>query len=109
MQVARIASEAMDGYFMFKQQISCKLMKPENVHPMLFANANKKFRNIPWRKLERHRHERERTPQEHAKRIAKLIKRDRLRQQKIAKAGIDYEYEGLQAAVPTKAKKTTFK
>ncbi len=39
----------------------------------LFKGANQKFRNVPWRKLERQRHDRERTPQEHARQVAKLV------------------------------------
>jgi len=29
--VARIVSDAMDGYFMFSQKLTCKLMQPEQV------------------------------------------------------------------------------
>ncbi|PNW79833.1 hypothetical protein CHLRE_08g368500v5 [Chlamydomonas reinhardtii] len=105
-EVARVAAEAMDGYFIFKQRLSCKLMPPARVHPMLFNGANRKFKVIPRRTVERKRHEKERTPKEQAARIAKLIRRDKLRQKKITEAGIEYEYAGLSA--PIKPKKVVF-
>lgn len=50
----------------------------------------------------------DRTPEEAAKRAAALIKRDRARQKRIAAAGIDYEYEPLAAQQPQKSKKIKF-
>lgn len=50
----------------------------------------------------------ERTPEEAAKRAAALIKRDRARQKRITAAGIDYEYEPLAAQQPQKSKKIKF-
>jgi nucleolar protein 15 len=105
-EVARIAAEAMDGYFLFKQRLTVKLVPPSKLHPLLFKGANRKFKVIPWRSVERKRHEKERTPEEHAQRIAKLIRRDKQRQAKIKKAGMDYEYEPL--AAPLKPQKVVF-
>ncbi|KXZ50185.1 hypothetical protein GPECTOR_17g822 [Gonium pectorale] len=105
-EVAKVAVEAMDGYFLFKQRLSCKLVPPSKVHPLLFKNANRKFKVIPWRKVERMRHDRERTAEEHALRVARLIRKDKQRQKKIREKGIDYEYENL--AVPIKPQKVVF-
>lgn len=173
-EVARIAAEAMDGYFMFAQKLSVRCLKRDEVHPELFKGANRKFKQvrarvracgaciaaagawppgaslrracgaahgreesarvlgprpwqssrvvhspshtnlfptlpqIPWRKIEAERHNKPRTPQEHAKRVATLLRRDRKRQARIKEAGIDYEYDGLAAALPAKAKKIKF-
>lgn len=63
---------------------------------------------IPWAKIEAERHNKERTPQEHARRVAGLLRRDRKRAAAIAAAGIDYEYDGLAAALPGKAKRIKF-
>jgi hypothetical protein len=35
----------MNGYFMFKQRLTCHLMPPEKIHPDLFKGANRKFRS----------------------------------------------------------------
>lgn len=63
---------------------------------------------IPWAKIEAERHNKERTPQEHARRVGALLRRDRKRRAAIAAAGIDYEYDGLAAALPAKATRITF-
>ncbi|KAG2482126.1 hypothetical protein HYH03_018912 [Edaphochlamys debaryana] len=105
-EVASVAAEAMDGYFLFKQRLSVKLLPPAKVHPLLFNGANRKFKVIPWRKVERGRHDRERSPAEHAARIAKLIRRDKARAARIAEAGLEYEYDSLRA--PVKPLKVTF-
>jgi nucleolar protein 15 len=34
----------MNGYFMFKQRLTCKVLPPEKIHPELFKGANRKFR-----------------------------------------------------------------
>ncbi len=54
------------------------------------------------------RHNKERTPEEHAQRIARLIAKDKARAAKIAQAGIDYTYDGLEAQLPPKPKKIKF-
>jgi nucleolar protein 15 len=98
----------MDGYFMFVQRIVAKVLRPSQVHPLLFKGANRKFKQIPWRRIEMNRQERERTPEEQAKRAARLIRKDRLRQKKIQAAGIDFEYDGLESALPAQSKKIKF-
>ncbi|KAF8056103.1 nifk [Scenedesmus sp. PABB004] len=105
--VAAIAAETMDGYFMFKQRLACRTLRKSEVHPQLFKGANRKFKKVPWRKIEAERVNRERTPAEAAARVAALLKRDRARARAIAAAGIDYEYEPLAAQQPRRAKKTT--
>eukprot|EP00983_Pelagomonas_calceolata_P020654 649423-Pelagomonas_calceolata.AAC.2 len=37
--VARIVSDAMDGYFMFSQKLSCKLMRPEQSLTYLYPGG----------------------------------------------------------------------
>jgi len=34
----------MDGYFMFTQKLTCRQMRPDQIHPRLFQGANQKFR-----------------------------------------------------------------
>lgn len=107
-EVARVAADAMDGYFLFTQRLIVKLMPASKVHPKLFVGGNRKFRVVPWRKIERRRHGRDRTPEEHAERVARLIAKDKRRQVRIAAAGIEYEYPSLSASMPIKAQKVVF-
>ncbi len=62
---------------------------------------------VPWRKIERQRHDKERSWDEHVKRVAKIIKKDKARQAKILAAGIDYEYKALEA-LPLQPKRVMF-
>ena len=48
------------------------------------------------------------TPGELALRVARAIRKDKVRQRKIAEAGIEYEYPELGSLVPTTSKKTLF-
>mmetsp|Transcript_2193 Transcript_2193/g.3306 ORF Transcript_2193/g.3306 Transcript_2193/m.3306 type:complete len:176 (-) Transcript_2193:340-867(-) len=107
-EVAKIVADAMDGYFLFTQKLIVKVIPKNKVHPRLFVGANRKFKAIPWTKVERLRHDKERTPEQQKKRVARLIKRDKKRKEKIAKLGIDYEYTSVKDAAPAKAKKTKF-
>jgi nucleolar protein 15 len=63
---------------------------------------------VPWKKIEAERVNKDRTPEEAAARTAALIRKDRARAKRIAAAGIDYEYEPLEAQRPQKARKVTF-
>jgi len=106
--VAKIAAEAMDGYFMFSQKLSVKLVPVEKIHPRLFQAPKGRFKNIPWATIERKRHDKDLSPEELARRVARAIKKDRARQKKIAEAGIDYEYPELASLKSVKSRKVLF-
>lgn len=58
--------------------------------------------------LERKRHDKDLTPEELARRVARSIKKDEARRKKIKEAGIDYEYPPLQDLVPSRPKRQVF-
>jgi len=93
--VAAIAADAMDGYLMFSQRLSVKVLAPEAVHPTLFKGANRVFTKVPWRQLEAKRANKKLTPEGAAKRRARAAKADAKRAERIEKSGIDYKYERL--------------
>lgn len=90
------------------QRISCRVLKHSEVHPDLWKGANRKFKVVPWQRLEEKRHNKPRTPEQHAKRVAALLRRDEKRKQQLKAAGIEYEYPGLAAQQRPVAKKTKF-
>jgi nucleolar protein 15 len=73
------------------------------MHRLLRAAAQ-----VPWKKIEAERVNKDRTPEEAAARTAKLIQKDKARAKRIAAAGIEYEYEPLEVQRPQKATKITF-
>ena len=108
-EVAAIAAEAMDNYMMFKQKLKVHVVKTADLHPLLFKGANRKFKAIPRQKLSREQHNRERTTEEEQLRVKKTIAKDKQRQRRIKAAGIDYQYEPLQAQIPAKSAHKRFK
>lgn len=93
--VAAIAADAMDGYLLFSQRLSVKVLSPESVHPALFKGANRVFTKVPWRKLEAGRVNKKLSAEEAAKRAGRAARADKKRAERIEKAGIDYQYERL--------------
>lgn len=51
-EVAEIASKTMDNYLLFGHILKCKMVAPEQVHKNLWEGANKRFKRVPWNKME---------------------------------------------------------
>jgi nucleolar protein 15 len=92
-EVARVAAQAMDGYLFVSQKLVARVMSKSEVHADLFKGANRVFKKIPWHKIEEERHNKERTEEQEKKRAERAVKRDAVRQKKIAAAGIEYVFE----------------
>jgi hypothetical protein len=45
-EVAQIAAEAMDGYMLFTQKLTARVMAKEEVHADLFKGANRVFKKV---------------------------------------------------------------
>jgi nucleolar protein 15 len=50
--VAEIVAKTMDSYLLFNHILKVKLVPAEQVHGDLFKGANKRFKKVPWNKLE---------------------------------------------------------
>ncbi|WWC60531.1 uncharacterized protein I303_103105 [Kwoniella dejecticola CBS 10117] len=92
--VAEIVSETMNNYLLMGHLLKCHVIPEDKVHPQLWVGANKKFRKIPTARVEKQKHEKERTDEEKGKADEKLIKKDRARKRKIKDSGIEYDYPG---------------
>ncbi|KAK9785094.1 hypothetical protein WJX73_004322 [Symbiochloris irregularis] len=102
--VAAIAAEAMDGYFLFKQKLVCNLVPAADQHPELWKGANKSFAKIPWQRIERERHNKPKTAAEQEKHQQRALRRDEKRKQRIQAAGIEYDFEPLEKQLPKRAR-----
>ncbi|KAI9734798.1 MAG: hypothetical protein M1818_006785 [Claussenomyces sp. TS43310] len=51
-EVAEIVSKTMDNYLLFKHILKCKVVPKEQVHDELFKGANKRFKKVPWNRME---------------------------------------------------------
>lgn len=104
-EVAKIVSEAMNNYMMFGRTLVSQYIPAEEVHANLFKNANRSFKKIPWRKIERDVFNRDRSTKEQAKRVKNLLKKDEKRKQKLQDLGIDYEFDGYAKNASQKPKR----
>ncbi|KAL8932877.1 MAG: hypothetical protein Q9211_006080 [Gyalolechia sp. 1 TL-2023] len=50
--VASIVAETMNNYLLFGHILKCKLVPKEQVHENLWKGANKRFKKVPWAKIE---------------------------------------------------------
>jgi nucleolar protein 15 len=95
--VAQIVAETMDNYLLLNHQLKCKLLEPTQVHEELFKGANKKFKVVPWNKIERERHNAPKTETEHKKSVKALLGREQKKRKALEALGIDYTFPGVQA------------
>ena len=51
-EVAKIVAGTMDNYLMFGHILKCKLVPKENQHEGLWKGANKRFKAVPFNKIE---------------------------------------------------------
>ena len=50
--VAEIVADTMDNYLMFGHILKCKLVAKEQIHESMWKGADKRFKAVPWNKIE---------------------------------------------------------
>ncbi|WVQ65141.1 uncharacterized protein L199_003314 [Kwoniella botswanensis] len=95
--VAQIVAETMNNYLLMGHLLKCEVIPEDKVHEKLWVGANKKFRKIPTARVEKQKHEKERTDEEKEKANKKLVKKEEARKRKIKDSGIEYDYPGHEA------------
>lgn len=50
--VASIVASTMNSYLLFGHILRCKVMPPEQVHEKLWVGANRRFKIVPWNRIE---------------------------------------------------------
>lgn len=89
--VAHIAADTMNGYLLFGRLLDVHLVPAERQHERMWHGANRVWRRIPWRVIERQRHNNKEPIAAAARRTSRLSKRARLASNKLAMAGIEYD------------------
>ncbi|WVQ97030.1 hypothetical protein IAU59_004140 [Kwoniella sp. CBS 9459] len=92
--VAEIVADTMNNYLLMGHILKCQALSEDEIHPQLWVGANKKFRPVPRARVEKQKHEKERTDEQKAKADKNVKKKESQRKKKIEKAGIDYQFEG---------------
>ncbi|XP_021714050.1 uncharacterized RNA-binding protein C1827.05c-like [Chenopodium quinoa] len=108
-EVAKIVSECMHNYLLFEHMLQVKLIAPEQVHPKLWRGINRRQKTpVDFVEIERLKHNKDRTLEEHKKLLKTILKKDRKRRSKIEAAGIDYECPEVEGANLPASKKIRF-
>ncbi|KAI5401282.1 hypothetical protein KIW84_065942 [Lathyrus oleraceus] len=90
-EVAKIVADTMHNYLLFEHLLQVYVVPSENVHPRLWKGFNYRYKPLDSLQIERERHDKERTLEEHKKLVDRVVKRDKKRRKRIEAAGIDYE------------------
>lgn len=105
-EVAKIAADTMDNYLMFGHILKCKVVPKEQVQENLWKGANKRFKAVPWNKIEGRKLEMGMGREGWEKRIEGEKKRRSEKADQLKEIG--YEFEGGELkgvdAVPVKPK-----
>lgn len=103
-EVAKIAADTMDNYLMFGHILKCKVVPKEQVQENLWKGANKRFKAVPWNKIEGRKLEMGMGREGWEKRIEGEKKRRSEKADQLKEIG--YEFEGRELkgvdAVPVK-------
>ncbi|XP_031503919.1 uncharacterized RNA-binding protein C1827.05c-like [Nymphaea colorata] len=106
-EVAKIVADCMHNYLLFEHMLQVHVVPSERVHPNMWKQAKQKYDPSRGRRLERMRHNKDRTAEEHKKLVEAIMRRDLKRRKKIKAACIDYECPDMVGSVqpiPTKMK-----
>jgi nucleolar protein 15 len=55
--VAKIVADTMNNYLMFGHILKCRVVPQEQLHENVWIGADKRFKKVPWNKLEGRKHE----------------------------------------------------
>jgi len=107
-EVAKIVADTMHNYLLFEHLLQVFVVPSEHVHPRLWKGFNYRFKPLDTLQIERERHDKERTLEEHKKLVDRVMKRDKKRRKKIEAAGIDYECPEIVGNLQSAPKKIKF-
>lgn len=97
-EVAEIVVKTMDNYLLFGHILKCKLVNAEQVHTNLWKGANKRFKKVPWNKIEGRKLEQGMTELSWDKRTAKEEKRRNEKAEKLKELGYEFKSPKLKTA-----------
>jgi len=94
-EVAKIATEAMNGYFLLEKRIICQIVPLEKIHSNLFPK--KAFRMINFSSINKDQVNRKRSAEEWSKLTKQQAVRENKKRQKLKALGIDYDFPNCMA------------
>ncbi|KAK7335354.1 hypothetical protein VNO80_27140 [Phaseolus coccineus] len=107
-EVAKIVADTMHNYLLFEHLLQVHVVPPEQVHPRLWRGFSYRHKPLDYVQIERKRHDKERTLEEHKKLVERILKHDQKRRKRIEAAGIDYECPEIVGNIQPAPKKIKF-
>lgn len=92
--MAKIVADTMDKYLLFGHILKCKFAAPEKLHSEVWKGSNKRFKTVPWNKIEGRKLELPMGREGWEKRTEREKKRREGKSEKTKEIG--YEYNGAQ-------------
>lgn len=96
--VAEIVAKTMDNYLLFNHILKVKLVPDEQLPENLFKGANRRFKKVPWNKIEGRRLEQGAGEEQWEKRIAKAEKKREIAAEKLKQIGYKYKAPKIKSA-----------
>jgi len=96
--VAEIVAKTMDNYLLFKHILKVKIVPDEQVPENLFKGANKRFKKVPWNKIEGRKLEQGASEEVWEKRIEKEDTRRTQKAEKLKALGYEFEAPKIKSA-----------
>ncbi|PSR78803.1 hypothetical protein BD289DRAFT_376243 [Coniella lustricola] len=90
LSTAEIVAKTMDNYLLFGHILKCSVIPKAQVHDDLFKGGNKRFKPVPWNKMEGKQMERPLLEDKWARKINKEKKRRADRAKKLEAIGYDF-------------------
>lgn len=95
--VARVVADTMNNYLMFGHILKCKVIPNEQIHPRLWEGANRRFKKMPWNKIEQRRLDAGRSREKWSKAIEKEEKKRQVKAEKMKALGYEIEIPALKS------------
>lgn len=96
--VAEIVAKTMDNYLLFNHILKVKLVPDEQIPENLFKGANRRYKKVPWNKIEGRRLEQGAGEEQWEKRITKAEQNRATTAQKLKKIGYEFDAPKLKSA-----------
>ncbi|MCJ1311732.1 hypothetical protein MMC25_005405 [Agyrium rufum] len=89
--VAKIVADTMNNYLMFGHILKCNVVPREQVHDNLWKGANKRFKAVPWAKIEGRKLSEAVTEQQWSKRIEKEEAKRKKKLEQVKTFGYEFD------------------
>ena len=96
--VAEIVAKTMDSYLLFNHILKVKVVPDEQIPKDLFKGANKRFKKVPWNKIEGRKLEQGASEEMWETRIGREEKKREEKAEKLKKLGYEFESPQLKSA-----------